>query len=114
MSKPTHLISAKLTTEAFEIYNRYKARRRGGHAISSALLLLDEDAKKMRDVRIREDELYAEVRRLSQGIRNLQKVITRVHIERDELAEELANLFTPAYPFQRLESAETDLDSESS
>lgn len=114
MSKPSHLISAKLTTEAFEIYNRYKAKRRGGHAISDALMLLDKENAQLKARQEYESELRSEIMHLKEGIRNLQKVITRTFGERDELARELNELFTPAYPFQPPESAGTDPGSESS
>lgn len=113
MSKPSHLISAKLTTEAFEIYNRYKAKRRGGHAISNALLLLDQDNSRVKELKDYENELRTEIRHLREGIRNLQAVIKRTFMERDELADELRDLFTPAFPSHSLENVETDLDSES-
>jgi septal ring factor EnvC (AmiA/AmiB activator) len=114
MSKPSHLISAKLTTEAFEIYNRHKANRRGGHAISAALVSWANQDNNSRAIQKEIKTLQDEIQYLKQGNARIQALITRIHGERDELADELRELFTPAYPSQPLESVGKDLDSESS
>ena len=114
MSKPSHLISAKLTTEAFEIYNRHKANRRGGHAISAALVSWANQDSTHRANQREFRALREEIAYLKEGNARIQALITRIHGERDELTDELADLFTPAFPSRTLESAETDLDSESS
>ena len=114
MSKPSHLISAKLTTEAFEIYERHQANRRGGHAISAALVSWANQDSTHRATQREIRALRDEIAYLKEGNARIQALITRIHGERDELAEELADLFTPAFPSQTPEHAETDPDLESS
>lgn len=114
MSKPSHLISAKLTTEAFEIYNRHKANRRGGHAISAALVSWANQDSTHRATQREIRALREEIAYLKEGNTRIQALITRIHGERDELAGELSELFTPAFPFEMPETSETDPGSESS
>ena len=73
-------------------------------------MLLDPQREQLKIQMEYESELRAEIGHLKEGIRNLQKVITRTFGERDELANELRDLFTPASPLPKPESAETDLD----
>lgn len=114
MSKPSHLISAKLTSEAYEIYERHKANRRGGHAISAALVTWANQDSTHRATQREIRALRDEIAYLKEGNARIQALITRIHGERDELADEMRDLFTPRFPFPPLESVGKDPGSESS
>lgn len=105
----THLISAKLTDEAFEIYREWRHFRRGGREISNAILA---HSRGKDDLKRRKDELDAterslrseniqqrsDIESMKKNIAAIQKIITRTFGERDEIAAELSQLYAPKGP----------------
>ena len=96
VNKPTHLISAKLTREAFEIYSRFRKIRRGGHMISDAILFMENE----RDGRTSRliAGLEQDIRNLEKNIAALQAHITAAFQDADEANEQVRELFTPERP----------------
>ena len=105
----SHLISAKITDDAFEIYKWWRAHRQGGRKISNAICAFeqaDSQIKKEREeLRERERKLNSdninqrsEIEKMKKNISAIQKIITRTFVERDEIAAELSEMFAPQRP----------------
>jgi len=105
----SHLISAKLTEDAFEIYKWWRGQRLGGRKISNAICAFenaDSQIKREREeLRAKERKLVSdninqrsEIENMKKNISAIQKIITRTFIERDEIAAELSEMFAPQRP----------------
>jgi len=105
----THQISAKLTSDAFEIYKEWRHRRRGGREISNAIVSYSRaKANLERETAENEEELLRrrgenikmsyKIQEMEKNIAALQKIITRTFGERDELAAELSEMYCPKRP----------------
>ena len=86
-----HLISAILTPDAFAIYESWKNERRGGHMISFVICKHENEKKPLLAAGRREVELEA-------NIRGLQKHLTLLHCEVDELMQTISDLYCPQKP----------------
>lgn len=86
-----HLISAKLTDDAFAIYESWKNERRGGHMISFVICKHENEKKPLVAAGRREVELEA-------NIRGLQKHLIQLHSEVDELRDSISELYCPQKP----------------
>lgn len=105
----THAISAKLTSEAFEIYKEWRFRRAGGREISNAIL---SHARNKSELKTAKEEIHEiehklraeniqqrnEMLEMRKNIKALQGWITKFASERDEVSDELRELWTPNRP----------------
>lgn len=86
-----HLISAKLTDDAFAIYESWKNERRGGHMISYVICKHENEKKPLLAAGRREVEMEA-------NIRGLQKHLMMLTSELDELCSTVSELYCPQKP----------------
>ena len=86
-----HLISAKLTDDAFAIYESWKNERRCGAMISYVIVKHENEKKPLLAAGRREVELEA-------NIRGLQKHLFRLTSEVDELMTTISDLYCPQKP----------------
>lgn len=105
----THQISAKLTSEAFNIYKEWRHRRRGGREISNAIVAHDKAKENLaRQTAENEEELTKrrsetiyqrqEILGMQKNIKALQGWIKKFAEERDEISAELSEMYCPKRP----------------
>ena len=87
----THLISAKITPKAFEIYSEWKRMSLGGAKISMAIIATKENAQN-------HAHMMKEIREMQSEISELKLMLRTAQRERRQfagLAHELRELYTP-------------------
>ena len=105
----SHLISAKITDDAFEIYKFWRANRQGGRRISNAICAFELNTSKLKQERLQLQEKEKQylneniaqrsrIISMEKNIEAIQKIITRTFGERDDLAAELAEMYCPQRP----------------
>ena len=93
---PMILISAKLTPEAWTVYNSYKEQRRGGHAISEALIYWSQKRDQVLGRELVDREM--EIREMKKNIAALQQHVTKFAMESESAWDEIRDLYCPKKP----------------
>ena len=106
----THLISAKITPKAFDIYAEWKRMSLGGARISMAIIATKENAENhaqmMKEIR----DLQREIADYKVEIKQWMKTMGQMNASRQEAWDEVSELYAPQQA--RLDDFSTDQPSD--